>query len=104
MESKKIKTMAEKLEEKSIVGRESVGILFSAKASVMGDLPGYIARVVYDAQQAQTLEDVSMLEDKLFYLEDKLYAAARQISCVRHRVGAIKVDMLPKPKGEFVDE
>lgn len=104
MESKKIKTMAEKLEEKSIVRPEAIALLFRAKTLIAGDIHGKISKAVYDAQQAQTVEDLNRLIADAMEIEDKMYSAGRSMSRVRYHLIAMKVDLLPKPKSEAADE
>ncbi len=98
MESKKIKTMAEKLEEKSIVRPEAIALLFRAKTLIAGDIHGKISKAVYDAQQAQSVGDLNSLEENLTDIEDLLYSAERQVRSVRHKVLVRKIDMLPRPE------
>ena len=97
MESKKIKTMAEKLEEKSIVRPEAVALLFRAKTLIAGAIHGKISNAVYDAQQAQSVGDINSLEENLTDIEYLLYSADRQVRSVRHKVLVRKIDMLPRP-------
>lgn len=99
MKCKKIKTMAEKLEEKSIVRPDAIASLFRVKALIAGDIPGKISKAVYDAQQAQSVGDLNSLEENLTDIEDLLYSAERQVRSVRHKILVKKIDMLPKPAG-----
>lgn len=98
---KEQKTMAEKMEESSIAGKENIGILVRVKRDT-ADLPQLASRLVSRAQQAQTAGDLDRLINDAMELEDRLYGAGRQVSRVRSRLSAVKVDLLPRP--EAADE
>lgn len=96
---KETKTMAEKMEERGVIGKDSISILLRAK-SIVTDAAGRMPKLTYQAKQAATAADVDAVEDELWEMEQGLFQAARAVSAVRHRTAAVKVDLLPRPKGE----
>ena len=97
MERKEKKTMAEKMEETSLAGKECIRTLMRVKSDT-ADLPARMSRLVSRAQQAQTRQDLDRLINNAMELETGLYAAGRAVSHVRHRLSAKYVDLLPKPE------
>lgn len=103
MERKEKRTMAEKMAETSIAGKESIFALSKLKTAT-ADMSAKMSGLVYRAQQAQTVEDLNRLIADAMEIEDKMYSAGRSISRVCYHLIAMKIDLLPKPKSEAADE
>lgn len=99
MERKEKRTMAEKMEETSLAGRENILTLYRVKRDT-ADLPAMVSRLASRAQQAQTADDLDRLINDAMELEDRLYNAGRAVSHVRHRLSAKYVALLPRPEPE----
>lgn len=97
---KKERTMAEKLEEEGALSREAVMALRRVKEAVDTALPRKAGRVLRQARQAQTAEELDALEDVLMDLEVTLRSKADACCYVRHCAGAAKVDAMPRPEGD----
>ncbi len=97
---KEERTMAEKREEEGALSREAILSLRLVKEALDTDLPRKAGRVLRQARQAKTAEELDAVEDALTDLESALRNKADACCFVRHRAGAAKVDLLPRPEGE----
>lgn len=97
---KEERTMAEKLGEEGAMSREAVLALRRVKESLDTDLPRKAGRALRQARQAKTAEELDALEDALMDLEITLRNKADACCYARHRAGAAKVDLMPRPEGE----
>lgn len=97
---KEERTMAEKREEEGALSREAILSLCRVKEALDTDLPRKAGRVLRQARQAKTAEELDAVEDALTDLEIALRNKADACCFARHRAGAAKVDLMPRPEGE----
>ena len=98
---KEERTMAEKREEEGALSREAIlSLRRRVKESLDTDLPRKAGRALRQARQAKTAEELDALEDALTDLEIALRNKADACCFVRHRAGAAKVDLMPRPEEE----
>lgn len=103
MEKKKERTMAEAMAAKSVVGASNIACL-NAVQKRLRELECSTQHVGWDAEQAQTVEDLDRLGKSVDDVEDALYTLIRKLRGLRSALIARKIDMLPKPEAVEAEE
>lgn len=93
------KSMADAMSEHRIVSDEAIALVLRLKTMTVQDLVRMVSRIRSKMEQARTLADVEEIENDILELEDAYRAKAYMADRLFHRMIAVKVDLLPKPKG-----
>lgn len=103
MEKKQERTMAEAMAAKSVVGASGIDCL-NAVQKRLRELERSTQNAVWEAQQAQTIEDLDRLCKNADDTEDALYTLIRKLRGLRSAIIAKKIDMIPKPEAAEEEE